>query len=415
MTRKLPRRWRVTVGGYGYRVTAYERTPGGVLYVQWYDRTRKTWVPRSLGHRDRDRAEQQARELAGAILAANEAECMDTLTVSDLFGRFEREVTAHEAPGQAAEDKRRSAVWTAFLGGSQQLESLDRSALDQFVRVRRAGTLAVPGVKLSQRPTDRTIGADLEFLRRVCNWALTVTRGNGKPLLEHHVLTRYAIPTNANPRRPVATYDRYLAIRAHADEVDRQRLFGAFLDLVEGLGWRVTAICELRATDVDLTVSDARPYGRLRKRAETDKMGVGQWVPMSAGVRSAVLAALERNAAIGEAPLFPAPAREGPWTRYHARDLLERAEKTARAAALKRDDADAAASLAPLEGSDFHAYRRAWATARKHLPLKDVAEAGGWRSTDTLLRCYTQVDEVTMFQVVSETRKVRAAGKQLEH
>jgi hypothetical protein len=197
--------------------------------------------------------------------------------------------------------------------------------------------------------------------------------------------------------------------------VDRQRLFGAFLDLVEGLGWRVTAICELRATDVDLTATDARPYGRIRKRAETDKMGVAQWVPMSAGVRSAVLAALERNAAIGEAPLFPAPSREGPWTRYHARDLLERAEKAARAAALKRDDADAAASLAPLEGSDFHAYRRAWATARKHLPLKDVAEAGGWRSTDTLLRCYTQVDEATMLEVVSEPRKVRAAGKQLDH
>jgi hypothetical protein len=31
MTRKLPRRWRVTVGGYGYTVTAFERTPGGVL------------------------------------------------------------------------------------------------------------------------------------------------------------------------------------------------------------------------------------------------------------------------------------------------------------------------------------------------------------------------------------------------
>jgi hypothetical protein len=44
-----------------------------------------------------------------------------------------------------------------------------------------------------------------------------------------------------------------------------------------------------------------------------------------------------------------------------------------------------------------------------------LASAGGWRSTDTLLRCYTQVDEATMFKVVSETRKVRAAGKQLEH
>jgi hypothetical protein len=69
-----------------------------------------------------------------------------------------------------------------------------------------------------------------------------------------------------------------------------------------------------------------------------------------------------------------------------------------------------AASLAPLDGSDFHAYRRAWATARKHLPLKDVAEAGGWRSTDTLLRCYTQVDDATMLAVLSETRKMRAAG-----
>jgi integrase len=208
----------------------------------------------------------------------------------------------------------------------------------------------------------------------------------------------------------VATYDRYLAIRQHADAVDRQGLFGAFLDLVEGLGWRVSAICELRAADVDLTVNDARPYGRLRKRAETDKMGVAQWVPMSAPVRAAVLAALERNAAIGEAPLFPAPRRSGSWTRHHAKDLLERAEIAARKAALKREDAEAAASLAPLDGSNFHAYRRAWATARKHLPLKDVAEAGGWRSTDTLLRCYTQVDEATMLAVVSETRKVRAAG-----
>jgi hypothetical protein len=405
VTRKLPRRWRLAVGGYGYRVTAYERTPGGVLYVQWYDRTRKSWVPRSLGHRDRDRALQQARELAGAILAANEAECRDSLTVADLFGRFEGEVVAHGDRRQTVEDRRRIAVWTAHLGGDREMESVDRACLDRFARARRAGTLTVPGVKLSAKPTERTIGADLEFFRRVCNWALTVTRGNGKPLLEHHPLTRYAIPTNTNPRRPVATYDRYLAIREHADAVDQQRLFGAFLDLVEGLGWRVSAICELRATDMDLTV----------KRAETDKMGVAQWVPMSAPVRSAVLAALERHAAIGEAPLFPAPGRDGPWTRYHARDLLERAEKAARAAALQRDDLEAAASLAPLDGSDFHAYRRAWATARKHLPLKDVASAGGWRSTDTLLRCYTQVDEATMFRVVSETRKVRAAGAQLDH
>jgi len=45
---------------------------------------------------------------------------------------------------------------------------------------------------------------------------------------------------------------------------------------------------------------------------------------------------------------------------------------------------------------------------RKHLPLKDVAEAGGWKSTYTLLRCYTQVYDAGILAVVRETRKVRA-------
>ena len=109
-----------------------------------------------------------------------------------------------------------------------------------------------------------------------------------------------------------------------------------------------TLVAALRAAGIGRrpAVSDVRPYGRLRKRAETDKMGVDQWAPMSATVRAAVLAALERNAAIGEAPLFPA-AREGPWTRYHARDLLERTEKAAQRAALSRGDTEAAARLAP--------------------------------------------------------------------
>jgi hypothetical protein len=151
------------------------------------------------------------------LLAANEAECRGSLTVADLFGRFERDVISHEDWRQAAEDRRRIAVWTAHLGGGREMESVDRAT-------------------------------------------------------------------------------------------------------------------------------------------------------------------------------------------------LERAEEAARQAAIKRDDPEAAALLAPLEGSDFHAYRRAWATARKHLPLKDVAETGGWRSTETLLRCYTQADEATMLAVVCEMRKVRAAG-----
>ncbi len=36
----------------------------------------------------------------------------------------------------------------------------------------------------------------------------------------------------------------------------------------------------------------------------------------------------------------------------------------------------------------------------KHLPVTDVAAAGGWKSTETIQRCYQQPDEATMLSVV---------------
>ena len=53
--------------------------------------------------------------------------------------------------------------------------------------------------------------------------------------------------------------------------------------------------------------------------------------------------------------------------------------------------------------------RRRWATKRKHLPLRDVAEAGGWRDLTTLLTCYQQPDEETLREVV-DYEKPAATG-----
>ncbi|MEE9183508.1 MAG: hypothetical protein V3U39_03400, partial [Acidimicrobiia bacterium] len=58
----------------------------------------------------------------------------------------------------------------------------------------------------------------------------------------------------------------------------------------------------------------------------------------------------------------------------------------------------------------WHPYRRKWATERKHLPVIDVAQAGGWSDTQTLLTCYQQPDQETLLAVVSESRKVRERG-----
>lgn len=225
------------------------------------------------------------------------------------------------------------------------------------------------------------------FLQTALNWAVEQHRLDRNPLWGYHR------PKTAKPRRPLATYDRYLKLQAIADKVDPR--FGAFMALVEGLGWRVSAICQLKAEDIDRKARPKAPNGRILKRSETDKERVEMWLPLSEDTRRAL-----DQLPVLSGYLFPSPKEaDQPWTRFHARDLLERAEKLA--------------SLEPSGG--FHAYRRKWATERKHLALKEVMEAGGWIDPRSLDTCYQQVDEDTLLAVVTEPRKVRETSNNTVH
>lgn len=51
-----------------------------------------------------------------------------------------------------------------------------------------------------------------------------------------------------------------------------------------------------------------------------------------------------------------------------------------------------------------------WATARKHLPLTDVAAAGGWRDRETFRTCYQQPDRETLLTVMASPREVHEPG-----
>ncbi len=372
----------------------FERRPGGNLYVRWWDPTKKTKVKRALGHRDRHKAVAYAKELAAAMLSGIARTAPTTLTLRELFTSYEREVSQHKKHPQPNEDRRRQALWLGFLGPTYDPRSLDQPTLDRFVRARRAGAILVPGRQFHANPSDTTVGHDIVFLQSVLNWATQKKWPDGTPFFERNPVARYHRPKTKHPKRPVVTYDRYVAIKAHADEADPQRLFGAFLVLVEQLGWRVSAICQIQAGDIDRRKHKKAPYGRIRKRAETDKEGVDMWVPLSHEARVALERAQERNSVVGAVYLFPAPRRRGkPWSRWHTRDLLERAE--------------ALAELTPIEGGDWHPFRRKWATERKHLPGKDVAEAGGWKDTRTLETAYQQPDDETMLKVMTEQRKLR--------
>lgn len=198
--------------------------------------------------------------------------------------------------------------------------------------------------------------------------------------------------------RPVATTDRYDSIRAVSDRVlmelrwggkpVRQRSYlSELLDIAQGTGRRITAIAALRFQDLRMEQTPQAPYGAIRWPQDSDKEGKEWLAPIGPKVRAALERVLRDRPGIGTAFLFPCPtdpARPLQYTR--ARAWLLEAERLA--------------NLPKQRGSLFHAFRRGWATSRKHLPVTDVAAAGGWKSTATIQRCYQQPDEATMLSVV---------------
>jgi hypothetical protein len=394
-------------GEHGAKVRLFTRGPRRRCWLRWEDASKPGGrAYKNLGHSDWEAGRGQARRVALELAAMLGAEARGVLTVGGLFARYEAAKTPEKTPAQQKEDLRRIALWTAFLGATRNVETIDPATMDDFKRKRAAGeivfTKAVPRPdgqlrqvqRLKTRPTPRTVGADIAFLYTVLEWAELQRESAGRPLLDRNPIRGYTRPDTPNPRRPVATYDRFLKLREHADKVDPQGLFGSFLELVEALGWRVSAICRLWASDVDLAPTKAAPHGRIRKREENDKERVEMWVPLSAGARTALERVLSSRQVVGDVWLFPAPRRPGqPWTRHHAKDLLNRATT--------------AAKLEPLAGGDFHPFRRKWVTERKHLPLADVAAAGGWKTVQTLEQSYARADSETMLAVVTEARKLR--------
>ena len=202
--------------------------------------------------------------------------------------------------------------------------------------------------------------------------------------------------------RPVATQDRYETIRGVTDQVtmeirwngrrEEQRSYlSEIFDIANGTGRRLSAVCSLCYED--LSLSD-EPYGSICWPADTDKMGHESTVPISPAVRAALERILAERPGIGAAPLFPSPNDPTkPLTRHLADKWLRKAEKLA--------------GVEPQTGSLWHAYRRKWATERKHLSDTDVAAAGGWQNSLTLRKVYQQSDAETMLQVVLSGGELR--------
>lgn len=413
MQKKTAGRWGFSAGRYGHKVRVYERGDRPGLWLCYTGADGKK-VQNSLGHSDKVRAKQECRELA-LVLESQEARPVRRLTpefeprtLEQLLDQYEAEESPTKGGTGPQEDKRRRKVWSEFfrLQGVVWPDELDDSHVQSFIRLRRHGDLRVDGVDLPEPApparrgerreavvTPRTIDADLVFLNRVFNWAAGRKEG-AQPLLDRKPVKLPRLRTR-NPKRPMATRDDHQALRRNADTVCVQRLFRGFLALLDGLGWRVSAICGICGSDIDFTPAPWHPHGRIRKNHLVDKNGVGDWIPMSRYVAAAVRRVLARSGVPEGEPryLFSAPRRRGrPWSRYHVRDMLDRAERQS--------------GIPHIGGA--HCYRRKWFSERKDYPVADLMKAGGHADPETI-RLYQQPDPITTYEVVSRpTRRLKS-------
>jgi integrase len=222
-------------------------------------------------------------------------------------------------------------------------------------------------------------------------WGVTAER-HGRPYLDRNRLAGWHLPREQDIRRPLIADETIRALLAVAPRV-HPRLTLLIL-LLETTGRRLSSVLGLRWDDLDFA------QGVIRWRGELDKKRRTQEAPMPTRAARALLAERRTQPAIGGALLFP--SRRNPAvrvSRHLAADWLKRAY---RYAGLSR----------PLGGL-WHPFRRKWATERKHHPVRDLAEAGGWKDVQTLLTCYVQADLDTMRDVVEHPRPRRKPSPEM--
>lgn len=160
-------------------------------------------------------------------------------------------------------------------------------------------------------------------------------------MLRENPVRGFTIPREENPRRPVASDDRYEATRAVSDQITMRIRAGGkqlvqrsylseILDIANGTARRISAICQLRYEDLQLTPTPSAPHGAIRWPGTTDKEGRAWAAPITPLVRAGLERVLRERPGIGAAYLFPSPVDPTCPIEYGlASEWLRRAERLA--------------------------------------------------------------------------------------
>lgn len=425
-----------SAGEHGSTVRIYRRTPDGPFHYEIPSSGERKVIRTGSGAKITSGPEARAwcHRAAEDLEAGLEQIAAGQMAIGPMFDLYLTNQTPRKrTKGERDADHRRAAMWKRRLGANRLPSEIRRYDWEGFIEDRGNGVICAhnrreehgEGRQRCPGPAEtspRTVQADLFWLHAVFNWSRDWALPDGGYVLRENPIrglktgiTYVAglLDASPEPRRPVASTDRYEAVMKHVLEAhqvyeawkatpvkERDRPWPPpsygwlpwLLPLIVESGRRISAALGLRWSDV---LWDEGPHGAIRWRWTEDKKRYERVIPISQATREALLELRRVQGAI-----------EG-WIFYGLRSK-RRSKPTHRSVAdgwLRR--AEAAAKLKPLKGSLWHAYRRGWATARKHLPDTDVAYAGGWKDARTLKAVYQQPDSATLLAVVEGGLELR--------
>jgi len=405
--RRRKKFWSYVTGERGRNwVRAFEKTKGGILFIEWYEETRGQAQPvrkrASLGHRNREEAKKTADELAAAFAKGEEesksVQSPGDPTIHELMDLYLAKETPYKSPSKQGHDRRTGAMFKRYFAKGRKASTLNLGDWNGFIRARRerrVGPLSTVRKAKKAREKgdpfppvgDRQIEYDLRFLWAVLNWATKTGDHEGTVLLAQNPLRQFVTsrdwPREKNPERPSLSETQMKALLEASGEMDWR--FAVALVLTHETGHRIGSIRTLRWSDVD------SERGWIRWREETDKVDWEHHTPLTGEALKALEAAGAHRLNGKDGWVLPSPSDPNrPCSRNIMRDWW--------------DVAQAQAGLGGIPRLGWHSLRRKFANDLRHVPLKDLAALGGWRDTQTLLKCYLKEDEQAMVDALKSRR-----------
>jgi len=390
-------RWACSLGMRGATVRLFQKRKGGSFYRAVYCPGRG--ISRAcIGTADKGEAVHIGLLLVAGLLRDELPAVPGSLTLKTLCDQYSAKCQRFGMLNEASKNDglSRMKILIGHFGDSLEVDTITEDLFYGFQKARERGGIPLGDGRFTKAVRTRSVQADFKLLHAMLRWAVTF-RVAGKTLLDRDPLFGKTAPkAKGEPRSETATQDRFEKTRAAICALrDRSGSEAAMMKwtrlemavvLVEATGRRIGSVRKLHWADVNVK------EGWILWRAENDKQKVQRGVPMSPTLR----ADMERFSILLDGNvgglLFPRPQNPLKAIRREKMDrALAKAEKHA--------------GIAKLDGTLWHAYRRAWATGCDDVPIQAGMYAGGWKDAPTFLK-YQKVTPEALMKAVSERKPV---------